>query len=82
MRCRGVFFRSGQIFADNFSRRAEPSCPDRFDERFDAHDGDEAFDIIGENREAHLCGDVFDAFGEEVARSHPAFECSKERKYL
>jgi len=54
------------------------SCPDCCDKRFGAEDGDKALDIIGKNAEAHLCGDVFDNFGEEVTRAHPAFEGSKD----
>lgn len=62
-----------RVLADNFSRRTDLSHPDCCDEWFDTHDDEEALDIISQDGEAHLCGDVFNALGEEVARSHPAF---------
>ena len=53
------------------SGRAFPLSLDHSDKSRYAHHADHSADIIGENREAHLCFDVLEAFGQEVGRPHP-----------
>jgi len=50
---------------------------DHSDEFLHTHHADHPADIIGENRQAHLCFDILEAFGQEVRGAHPRFERSE-----
>jgi hypothetical protein len=48
--------------------------PHRLHQWYDPHDLHDAFEIVGQNMEAHLGPDARQPLGQEMRRAHPGFE--------